>query len=426
MLFINFPEDFMTNQELYEERARRIADAIALKEPSRVANAFRVSGLPYHLYGGSHKSALYNYQEATDAFIRYHQEFSPDAASAPQFMSGKANEIAESGMLDWPGKPGSIVPDLSTYQVIEQEYLLQEEYDELVKDYSGFIFNKYFPRAYPGLKGFEFLRINPSIILGTQPMAPMFNPALEEAMSKFIEIIKESRKAQEASAKISAQLNAMGFPPLWSGAGQVPFDILSDYFRGTMGMFFDLVQCPEKVAEACELFVDIQIAGWEYLKNPNLPIKRVFFPLHKGMDGFMSGEQYETLYWKPFQKLLKFLTGIGATPVIFAEGPYATRIKFMREQLLDLPRGSCIVYFEEGDIAQYKKEFAGIACLMGGLSVYDLEWSSREKVVNSVKYLIDNCAAGGGYLLSGGSSSENARRENIEALFETVETYGRK
>jgi hypothetical protein len=341
-------------------------------------------------------------------------------------MSGRANELAESGMIDWPGKPGTIVSDLSSYQVIEQEYMLDDEYDELIKDYSGFIFNKYFPRAYPGLKGFEYLRINPSIILGTQSMGPMFNPLLTEAMSKFIEMTEESRKASAATTEISAKLAEMGFPPMQSGVGEVPFDILSDYFRGTMGMFFDLVQRPEIVAEACEIFVDIQIKGWEYLKTAPLPVKRVFFPLHKGMDGFMSGEQYAELYWKPYQKLLKYLVSIGVTPYIFTEGPYNSRVQHIREQLQELPRGSCIIHFEEGDFAQLKKEFAGIACLKGGMPVYDLEWGTKEQVVNRAKYLIDTCAPGGGYLFSTGSSIENAKRENLDALFETIETYGKK
>jgi hypothetical protein len=417
----------MSNQELYNQRLRRVADAVALKEPDRVPVTLMASGLPYFLYHATHTDALYGYQKAAEVFIKYYEEFPiNDIASGPQFMSGKANEIAESGMIDWPGKPGTIVPEHTTYQVIEQEYLLQEEYDDLIKDYSGFMINKYLPRAYPGIKGFETFRLNPAIILGTQPMAPMFNPRLREAMAKFIEMIDESAKANAVSAEVGAKLTEMGFPPIWTGAGEVPFDILSDYFRGTMGMFYDLVQCPEKVAEACEVFVDVQKGNWEYFKTAPLPVKRVFFPLHKGMDGFMSGEHYAELYWKPFQKLLKHLVGMGVTPVIYTEGPYDSRVALIREQLQEMPPSSCIIHFEKGDFAWLKKQFEGIACLSGGMSVYNLEWGTKEQVVNEVKYLIDHCAAGGGYLFNSGAGVENAKRENVEAMFETVETYGRK
>jgi uroporphyrinogen-III decarboxylase len=60
------------------------------------------------------------------------------------------------------------------------------------------------------------------------------------------------------------------------------------------------------------------------------------------------------------------------------------------------------------------------------MSVYNLEWGTKEQVINEVKYLIDHCAAGGGYLFNSGAGVENAKRENVEAMFETVETYGRK
>ena len=39
--------------------------------------------------------------------------------------------------------------------------------------------------------------------------------------------------------------------------------------------------------------------------------KRVFFPLHKGMDGFMSPEQYEKIYWKPLKKCMLALIDMG-------------------------------------------------------------------------------------------------------------------
>jgi hypothetical protein len=417
----------MSNQELYDQRLRRVADAVALKEPDRTPVVLQASGLPYFLYNVSHTDALYNYQRAAEAFIKYYEEFPIyDVASGPSLMSGKANEIAQSGMIDWPGRPGTIVQDNSTYQVIEQEYLLQEEYDELLRDYSGFMINKYIPRAYPGLKGFETLRLNPAVILGTQPMAPMLNPLLRETMTKFIEMIDESAKAGAVSAETGARLKEMGFPTLSSGVGEVPFDILSDYFRGTMGMFYDLVQCPEKVAEACEIFVDIEKRNWEYFKAAPLPVKRVFFPLHKGMDGFMSGKQYAELYWKPFQKLLKYLVDMGVTPFIYTEGPYDSRVAHIREQLQELPPASCIIHFESGDFAWLKKQFEGIACLSGGMTNYLLEWGTTEQVINEVKYLIDNCAAGGGYLFNSRAVVENAKRENVEAMFKTVETYGRK
>jgi hypothetical protein len=329
-------------------------------------------------------------------------------------------------MLDWPGRPGTTVPNYSPYQVVENEYMAQDEYDELINDYTGFIFRKYIPRAYPGLKGFEKFALNPAVVLGTKPFKPMYDISVQGAMQNFIQMMNEDRIADEFVTVLSSKLNEMGFPPYNTGAGEVPYDIISDYFRGTMGIFEDLLEISDKIEKVNDMFVDIQIKNWKFFENSPLQIKRVFFPLHKGMDGFMSPGQYDKLYWSPYQELLKYLIGIGVTPIIYCEGPYNTRIDYIRERLTELPAGSCVIHFEVGDFAEIKRKFSGIACLSGGMPLYLLEYGSKEDVVERTKYLIDNCAAGGGFLLNSSGSIEKVKRENFEAMFETARTYGKK
>ena len=64
-----------------------------------------------------------------------------------------------------------LVPDFSTHQVIEQEYMSQEEYPEFIGDFTGFMLRKYIPRAFPALKGLEDIHFVPSIVLSTNPLA---------------------------------------------------------------------------------------------------------------------------------------------------------------------------------------------------------------------------------------------------------------
>jgi uroporphyrinogen-III decarboxylase len=418
----------MANEELFNARLKRVQDAVDLKEPDQMPLAVEVNGGPYFLYNqGSHKATMYNYEECEEPFIRYHEEFQPDIMNIPFFQSGKANEIAETTIFDWPGRPGAIVSDLSTYQVFEREYMSQDEYDEILKDYWGFIFRKYIPRAYPGIKGLQGLvASNLTSAMGMRPFASMFNPPVMEALDKFKQMYEESQKYLPVAVRISQKLTDMGFPPYYTGIAQAPFDVISDYFRGTAAMFDDQIECPDKVAAACDLFTDLQIANLQYLRTAPLPVKRVFFPLHKGMDGFMSPQQYEELYWKPMDKIFAALLEMGATPLIYTEGKYNTRYKFIAEQLKKYPPGSCIIHFEEGDFAEFKKAFSGIASVSGGMPLYLLEWGTKEDVINRVKYLVDNCAAGGGYLFNTGASMENVKRENVEAMFETARTYGKK
>ena len=175
----------------------------------------------------------------------------------------------------------------------------------------------------------------------------------------------------------------------------------------------------------CDVFVGKIISALAWMAHAPLPVKRVFFPMHKGMDGFMSDEDYRDLYWAPYQKILAFLIANGITPLIFTEGPYKTRYKFIREQLEAFPPGSCIVYFEDGDFAEFKREFKNVACIYGGMPYMLLAHGTKEQVADRVKYLADSCAAGGGYILGVSHPLESIKRENLETMFETARTYGR-
>ncbi|MCL2366499.1 MAG: hypothetical protein FWC75_05555 [Oscillospiraceae bacterium] len=418
----------MSNTKQYEMRMKRVQDAIELKEPDMVPMLPLVAGVPYHLYniGASHSTDFYDYEKSAEAFIKYHEEFQPDFRMIPSAQSGKINELAQSTMLDWPGRPGTAVPDFSPHQVLEYEYMLQDEYDELISDYSGFIFRKFIPRAYPGLKGFAHLDVDPSSMLGANTFTPMFQDDVRDAMQTFIEMIDENKKYVQSVIALSNKLDEMGFPPFYTGKGQVPYDIISDYLRGTLGTFDDLLEIPDKIAQANDLFVDIQIKNWKHFEKSPMRVKRIFFPLHKGMDGFMSPKQYDELYWEPYQRMLKYLISIGVTPFIYTEGAYDSRVDYLCERLSELPQGSCVIHFEKGDFAQLKKKFSNIACLMGGMPIYLLEYGTKEQVIDRVKYLIDHCAAGGGYLFNVNATAEKVKRENFEAMFDTARTYGKK
>ena len=409
-------------QVLFNERIKRVEDAVQLKEPDRIPIVPMLGALPYFLDGTTYKDSMYNYEVAGKSLVNFYKDFKPDATTHLAFTSGKANEIAQSKMIDWPGRPGTKVPDFSTYQVKEYEYMEQEEYPEFISDFTGFMMRKYIPRAFPALKGLSDIRFVPSIVLNTTPLGTLYSPSALEAFDLLGKIGKEDGIAAAASNVVTDQLVAMGFPPFMTGAGEVPFDIIGDYFRGTLGALTDQVECPDEIEAACYMLADIQIASYEYFKFVPLPVKRVFFPMHKGMDGFMSPAQYEKLYWKPLKKIINALVEMGVTPVLYTEGKYHTRL----QQLSDLPRGKVIVHIEDADMAEAKKIVGKNACLSGNLPIYMLEYGTKQQVIDECKRLIDICAPGGGYIFDTNGSIDNAKRENIEAMFDTVMTYGKR
>jgi hypothetical protein len=100
-------------------------------------------------------------------------------------------------------------------------------------------------------------------------------------------------------------MKALGFPQQFSGLSQAPFDTLSDFFRGTKGAMLDMFRCPDKVLEACEKLLPIMLEfGLEARRRGH---KRIFIPIHKGLDGFMSPKQFNTFFWPACELIVSFI-----------------------------------------------------------------------------------------------------------------------
>lgn len=408
------------NMQKFNERLQRVENAIALKESDKLPVVPFFDGVMQRLNGSSYRDNFYDYRKAGNAVVKFYEKYSTcDAAIWVGATSGKANELAGTTIIDWPGRPTSIVSEHSTHQVIEREFMTPEEYPELLKDFSGFMQRKYIPRVYANLKGLANITYTPTVVLNTGFLAPLYSPDALEAYRILAEIAKADAEAAAATGEYLNKLSEMGFPPFFSGISEAPFDILGDYFRGTVGMMMDLFEYEDEIAAVCDMFADQQIAALQYFNFVPMPVKRVFFPLHKGMDGFMSPAHYERLYWKPLKKIMNALIDMGVTPFIYTEGKYNTRL----EQLADVPKGKVIYHFEDVDMKEAKRILGNVACITGNLSAASLEFGKKEDVIDSCKYLIDTCAPGGGYIFDLNACLENAKPENLDAMFETLETY---
>ena len=412
----------MNVQELYAERAQIVADAIELKEPKRVPICPFIGSVAQRYHGSSYRDLYYDFDKAGEAAVAFYKDHPQmDCFYGQSMTSGAANELALTRIIDWPGRPGTKISDYSSHQVIERAFMEQDEYDELLRDYTGFMFRKYIPRAFPGLAALGKVGFRYATILNTS----MFDPAAEEdvvaAYEKLAEIGRLDRAAWAKTLEYQGRLAELGFPPLFNAAAEAPLDVLFDYFRGTLGMFDDLMECEDKVEAAVEMFTEHQIERLQYLRTAPMPIKRVFFPLHKGVDGFMNPEQYDRLYLRPLLRVVDELIDMGATPYLYTEGKYNTRLEALRA----LPVGKCIVHLETTDAKRAKEILGDVACLTGNLPIYELEFGTKEKVADYTKYLMDTLAPGGGYIFDCDGTIENAKPENLDAMFETAALYGK-
>ena len=68
--------------EKFAKRIQLVEDATALKEPERIPMCPMLGALPYNLEGSSYKAAMYDFPAASEALVKFYQEFQP----APVFL----------------------------------------------------------------------------------------------------------------------------------------------------------------------------------------------------------------------------------------------------------------------------------------------------------------------------------------------------
>lgn len=116
-------------KKLFQERLDRVNTAIALGQPDRVPMFPFFSSVVQRMYGSSYRDLYYDYEAAGEAALQFYRDHPLcDVAFGPRCVSGRANELAGSTMIDWPGRPGTKVSDYSSHQVLENEYMTAEEY----------------------------------------------------------------------------------------------------------------------------------------------------------------------------------------------------------------------------------------------------------------------------------------------------------
>ena len=231
---------------------------------------------------------------------------------------------------------------------------------------------------------------------------------------------KEIRKWVEAVGKVSKTVLAEGIPPFGGGMAGAPFDNLSDVLRGTKGIVEDMFRRPEKIFEAMERLIPIIVKGAVSGADASLcPV--VMMPLHKGEKSFMSPKQFEKFYWPTFKKVLLGMIEEGVVPMPFAEGSYEPRLEYIG----DFPKTSIIWYFEVMDMAKAKKMIGDTCTLAGNVPTSILVTGTPEQVTSKCKQLIDDCAAGGGYILGGSASMNNGPVASLKAMMETAREYGK-
>ncbi|MCF6096174.1 hypothetical protein L1766_04010 [Thermovorax subterraneus] len=404
-------------EELAKERMRRIEAAVNLEEPDRVPFS-GVGGDVIAAYAGiTQEEFCFDYKKAKEAIVKFNRDFPCDWTFAAGFvgvgvppltyafaddpdvsatvgmaMFGTIHDITGDVCTRYPGRE---IESNCSPQFIGGKFMEVEEYDDLIENPVKFIAEVIIPRI----------------------CRNMNTP--RKAMAAMIRLGIEAEKIKSFAMEVGMELAKLGYPSIPITLGYTPLDLIGDGLRDELNLILDLRRYPDKVRKACEALVEPILKVGLALKP--LGIKYAFIPLH--LNEYLSPELYNEFYWPYLKEVIMGFAKEGIKSFVFFEGRHDAHL----ETILELPKGWGIAYFEKTDVRKAKEILKGHTCVMGGVPISLIVSGTPEKIDSYVKELLEEVKPGGGYILatSVGIAPKETPVENIKALIEAVEKYGK-
>ena len=410
----------MNATELYEARAKRVRDVIALELPDRIPVTATFDFFSARYCGHTQEQLMYEPDTLWDAHLRTTVDFAPDIARNPfpGILLGRLLDVLDYRQMQWPGR--QLAADLP-FQFVEGEYMSAQEYDHFLSEPTDFMVRKYWPRIAGSLKGLGKLAPFKDFLeyMDLGVFAMLAEPEVQDALGTLVKAAREAERVGVYGRLFGKKLKEEGFPSLGGGKSYAPFDILSDYLRGTKGVMLDMYRRPEPLIKACEKMLPLAVEkGISSARRTGT--KLVFIPLHKGLDGFMSPEQFKRFYWPTLRDLMMGLIDEGLTPSPFWEGDCTSRLPLIG----DIPPGKAVYRFEATDMMKAKDILGERICIWGNVPVSILATGTPDDVRAYCKKLIDYAGKGGGLIVDASAHVNDARVENVRAMFDFTKEYG--
>jgi hypothetical protein len=412
-------------EELRAEKEKRLWDAVELKVPDRVPVIFggtffacKYAGIPY-------SAAYYDHPTWKNAFKKMIVDMDPDSYGWEPRESGTALEALQSNYTRWPG--GTLPPDVP-FQIAEKEYMKADEYDLFLTDPTDYIIHYILPRTYDALKPLENLPSLQGMGGGPEGIArALVSP-------EFAPVVQAMRKAGEAAIErekvlgtMVDEMSALGFPQGPGGRGGVmpPFSGFSNSFRTFNGVVRDMFRQPEKLKAALQLLLDYRIARAvpAAKRADSRPVMGGSGEAHRVSDEFFSNKQFEEFVWPFWKQAMDKSYELGYEILsMFFEGTRNKQFHYFTQ----FPKRSMLIRFAESDIFLAKEMLGDRACIMGNVPIAMLQVASPSVVEEYCKKLIEKVGKDGGFILRCSTDfTQEARPENVKAMIDSVEKYGR-
>jgi uroporphyrinogen-III decarboxylase len=392
------------NDQKYQERLKRYTTAMRNGKPDRVPIRPFVAEFAAKHAGMSCQQVTHDYEQAFEAVRKCASDFEWDAVvgNMVYVWTGLTQAIG----LKYYAAPGVEIPAETGFQyrepAEEDAFMKPEEYDALIEDPTGFLFNVWLPR------------VSTDVVEPGQPASYRNNLSfLKGGMAMLSYFMAFGNQA--AQLKTECQM-----PSAIAGILKAPFDILADKLRGYVGLTMDLFERPEKVKAACEALMPhllhVALAGADPTKQAPIAIW-----MHRGCVPFVRPEHFRDLYWPTLKPIIEAIWNKGHQTLFYAEGDWNAHL----ESFAELPDQSIVYHVDRGDILEVHEKIGHKFCISGGVPNWLLAFRKPADVRACCRKIIDQVAGDGGYIMDASAIIQNdAKEENIQAMTEATLEYG--
>ena len=394
----------MSKEQLYQERLRRYVTAMRNEKPDRVPLRPFVAEFTARYAGYTCQEVAHDYTKAFEAAIRCANDFDWDAV-VPNMVyvwTGLAQALG----LRYYGIPGIGIPAEVGFNYIEpsedQAFMKADEYDALIDDPTGFLYNVWFPRVSTEVSRIgeaASYRNNLAFVKGAMAMLSYF---------------------YAFGPQIGRLRTECGTASAIAGIFKSPFDIIADKLRGYVGLTLDMHTQPDKVLKACEALMPHLCHVGLTTADPSGQVP-IGFWMHRGCVPFINPRQFDSHYWPTLKPIIEEFWKNGHQTLFYAEGKWKHHFDAFRE----LPDRSIVFHCDQDDIFEAHRRLHDKFCLSGGIPNVLLSYGKPDEVRDFCRRVLREVAAPGGYIMDAGAIMQNDTSvENLKVMTEVCRQEG--
>jgi uroporphyrinogen-III decarboxylase len=391
-------------EQRYQERLARYTTALRNEQPDCVPIRPFVAEWVGRYAGYTCQELAHDYPKALDAVLKCAADFDWDAM-VPNMIATWTGMLQAFG-LRYYAIPGIDLPPDVGHQYreppVEDAYMRPDEYDHLIEDPTGYLFNVWFPRV-----------ATPLSPLG-EPVTFAHNLALVKGIMAMLQFLGDLGVQSQRLREQTGTATAI------AGMLRAPFDMLADKLRGYLGLVEDLQERPAKVLAACEALMPHLTNFALATRDPdgNAPLG---FWMHRGCVPFVSFDQFRNYYWSTLKPIVQELWANGCQTLFYAEGNWDHHL----DAFAELPDRSIVFHIDQSDAWKAHRHLGEKFCLSGGVPNVLLAHGTPGEVRDHCRQLIQQIGSDGGYIMDANAIIQNdASIANLRALTEATREYG--